>query len=99
MSIDEEAIRHIARLARIRVDDDAVPPLVHDMSRILDFIAQLDVLDTAHVMPMTGVIDMALPMRDDTVNDGGYPEIILAHAPARDVARDDDYFAVAKVVE
>lgn len=99
MSIDDMTVRHIARLARIQVDDVAVSALAHDMSRILDFIAELNALDTRDVLPMTGAIDIELAMREDVVTDGGYPDVILGNAPMRLPSRDDDYFAVPKVIE
>jgi len=47
------------------------------------------------VEPLTGAQHMALKMREDVVTDGGYPEKVLANAPARA----GDFYAVPKVVE
>ena len=95
MSVDKDTVRQIARLARIRVPEDQLEPLAGELSNILGWIEQLNELDTEGVEPMTSVVAMQAPMRDDEVNDGGIPDQIVANAPAAA----DHYFAVPKVVE
>ena len=95
MSIDKETARKVAHLARIEVGEEALEPLAGALSNILDFMEQLNEVDIEGVEPMTSVTPMELKKRADVVNDGGYPEKILANAPD---AR-EGYFAVPKVVE
>lgn len=95
MSVDETMVRRIATLARIGVGDEQLPGLAKELSSILDFVEQLNELDTQGVMPLTSAVEATMRMREDVVTDGGYPDAILANAPERD----DDYFAVPKVVE
>ena len=98
MSVDEKMVRRIANLARIGVSDNALPALAKELSAILGFVKQLNEVDTQGVAPLTGAV--ATPPADtigrqDGVTDGGYPQDVLANAPARD----DDYFAVPKVLD
>jgi len=95
MSIDKETARKVAHLARIEVKESALEPLAGALSNILNFMEQLNEVDIEGVEPMTSVTPMALKRRADVVNDGGYPEKILANAP---VVR-EGFFAVPKVVE
>jgi aspartyl-tRNA(Asn)/glutamyl-tRNA(Gln) amidotransferase subunit C len=95
MSIDIETARRVAHLARIRVEEAALPALAGEFNAILGFIAQLDEVDVAGVEPMVSVTPMRLARRPDGVTDGGYPERVLANAPD---AR-EGFFAVPKVVE
>jgi aspartyl-tRNA(Asn)/glutamyl-tRNA(Gln) amidotransferase subunit C len=95
MSLDTEAVRRIADLARIRVADDQLAAMAADLSGIMRWIEQLNEVDTQGVAPMTGVADFALPMREDVVTDGGSPDRVLSNAPERA----GDFFAVPKVVE
>ena len=44
MSVSPEEVLRIAQLAELRVDEDALPTLVEQMSRILDYVAQLNAL-------------------------------------------------------
>ncbi len=95
MSVDEKMVRRIATLARIGVSDDEVPALATELSAILGFVEQLSELDTKGVKPLTSAVDAKIRGREDVVSDGGYAEDVLANAPEKD----DEYFAVPKVVE
>src|SRR5437588_1111823 len=100
MALDKEAVAHIAALARIRLDAAEREPLAGELSRIMGWFEQLAEVDTSDVAPMTSVVAMRLPMRDDTVSDGGRREAILGNAPqspANGPAK--GFFAVPKVVE
>jgi aspartyl-tRNA(Asn)/glutamyl-tRNA(Gln) amidotransferase subunit C len=95
MALDPAAVKRIARLARIAVPEEELPALAKELSGILTWVEQLDEVDTANVAPMTSVVALTLPMRDDVVTDGGIQEKILANAPDRA----GGFFAVPKVVE
>lgn len=95
MSIDTDTARRVAKLARIRVEDDALPALAAEFSAILGFIEQLQEVDVEGVEPMTSVTPQRLKRREDVVTDGDQPEKVLANAPD---AR-EGFFAVPKVVE
>jgi len=95
MSIDTDTARRVAKLARIRVEEDALPALAQEFNTILGFIEQLQEVDVEGVEPMTGVTPMRLKRREDVVTDGDQPTKVLANAPD---AR-EGFFAVPKVVE
>jgi aspartyl-tRNA(Asn)/glutamyl-tRNA(Gln) amidotransferase subunit C len=95
MSLDEATVARIARLARIAVPEAELRPLAGELSHILEWIEQLNEVDTAEVAPMTSVVAMSLRLRADEVTDGERADDILANAPARQ----DGYFVVPKVVE
>jgi aspartyl-tRNA(Asn)/glutamyl-tRNA(Gln) amidotransferase subunit C len=95
MQVDEATVRRIARLARIRVTDAEAKALEKELSGILDWVKQLDEVDTANAEPMTRVTPMTLKQRADAVTDGGMAEAIVENAPVRN----DSFFLVPKVVE
>lgn len=95
MSIDIETAARVAKLARIKVEDDALPALAQEFNTILGFIEQLSEVDVEGVEPMVSVTPMALKRRKDGVTDGNQQAKILANAPD---AR-EGFFAVPKVVE
>jgi len=95
MAIDAATVRKVARLARIAEPEEKLEPLARELSGILDWIEQLNEVDTDGVEPMTTAVHAALPMRDDVVTDGGDPERVLSNAPKRAGA----FFVVPKVVE
>ena len=95
MSIDVDTARRVAKLARIKVEDEALPALAAEFSSILGFIEQLNEVDVEGVEPMTSVTPMRLKRRDDVVTDGNQQAAVLSNAPD---AR-EGFFAVPKVVE
>jgi aspartyl-tRNA(Asn)/glutamyl-tRNA(Gln) amidotransferase subunit C len=95
MSIDESTAAKVAKLARIKVEDTALPALATEFSAILGFIEQLNEVDVEGVEPMTSVTPMRLRRRPDVVSDGDIADRVLANAPD---AR-EGFFAVPKVVE
>lgn len=95
MSVDQETVRRIARLARIAVSDDDVPHLQGELNAILAFVEQLGEVDVTDVEPMTSVTPMAMKMREDGITDGDRAADVTANAPASE----DGFFLVPKVVE
>ena len=95
MSIDTDTAAKVAKLARIKVEDDALPALAQEFSAILGFIEQLNEVDVDGVEPMTSVTPMRLKRREDVVTDGDQQGKVLSNAPD---AR-EGFFAVPKVVE
>ena len=95
MKVDRTTVRQIAGLARITVSDEEIERLEGELSGILDWIEQLDEVDTEGVKPMTRVVAMAMKARSDEVGDGGLADDIVANAPDPK----DHYFTVPKVIE
>ena len=95
MSIDKDTAAHVAKLARIEVEEAALPGLAQEFNTILGFIEQLNEVDIDGVEPMVSVTPMRLKRREDVVTDGGMADTVLSNAPD---AR-EGFFAVPKVVE
>ncbi|MFT6168685.1 MAG: aspartyl-tRNA(Asn)/glutamyl-tRNA(Gln) amidotransferase subunit C [Celeribacter sp.] len=95
MSIDIDIARRVASLARIRVEEDALPGLAQEFNAVLGFIEQLSEVDVEGIEPMTSVTPQRLKRREDIVTDGDQQAKILKNAPD---AR-EGFFAVPKVVE
>jgi aspartyl-tRNA(Asn)/glutamyl-tRNA(Gln) amidotransferase subunit C len=95
MQVDEATVRRIARLARIKISDAEAKSLEKELSGILDWVKQLEEVDTTSVEPMTRVVAQKLKMRDDVVTDGDIADAVTANAPLVE----DHYFVVPKVVE
>lgn len=95
MSLDKATVAKIARLARLKVPEEALEPMAGELNNILDFVEQLKEVDTADVPPMTSAVAMRMRMRKDEVTDGGMRDDVLANAPEAM----NGFFAVPKVVE
>ncbi len=95
MQVDAATVRRIARLARIKVTDAEAVGLEKELSGILDWVKQLDEVDTSGVEPMTRVVAQDMKQRADVVTDGEIGEAVTANAPLTE----DRFFVVPKVVE
>jgi aspartyl-tRNA(Asn)/glutamyl-tRNA(Gln) amidotransferase subunit C len=95
MQVDEATVRRIARLARIKITDGEAQSLQKELSGILDWVKQLDEVDTASVEPMTRIVAQDLERRPDEVTDGEIASVVVANAPISE----DNFFVVPKVVE
>jgi aspartyl-tRNA(Asn)/glutamyl-tRNA(Gln) amidotransferase subunit C len=95
MQVDEATVRRIARLARIKITDAEAKSLEGELSGILDWVKQLDEVDTKSVEPMTRVVAHHLKTRDDKVTDGEMASAVTLNAPMAE----DGFFVVPKIVE
>lgn len=94
MSMDIETVTKVARLARLEMDEETKQRLAPQLSGILDWIEQLNEVDTENVEPLANVVDSQLHLRTDEVNEGGNTEKILSNAPEKT----QGYFVVPKVI-
>lgn len=100
MALDRAAVAHIAALARIRLAEAELEPLARELSQILNWVEQLNEVDTSAVAPMASVAASGLPTREDRVTDGDCREAILGNAPhSAPNAANRGFFAVPKVIE
>ena len=95
MQVDEATVRRIARLARIQISDTEVVSLKGELNGILQWVEQLDEVETTDVPPMTRVVPVEMKQRADQITDGDKADDIIANAPATE----DHFFMVPKVVE
>ncbi len=95
MSVSEDNVRKVARLARIQVPEEELPALAAELGTILDWIEQLNEVDIASVPPMASAAGIPLVLRDDVARDETPRRDILSNAPD---AR-HHCFAIPKVVE
>jgi aspartyl-tRNA(Asn)/glutamyl-tRNA(Gln) amidotransferase subunit C len=90
-----EQVRHVARLARLRLSTDEEERLRADMDEMLAYVDKLNELDTKDVAPTAQVGEAGMPMRDDEVTNQPAADAMLANAPSRE----RNYFKVPKIIE
>ena len=94
MSVDKSTVVRIAELACIRVPEAELEKLAGELAKIMEWVEQLNEVDTEGVAPMTSVADMSLRRRDDEATEGIPRDSILANAPEQR----DGFFMVPKVI-
>jgi aspartyl-tRNA(Asn)/glutamyl-tRNA(Gln) amidotransferase subunit C len=79
--IDRDQVLHVARLARLKLDDDAVERMSSELSKILDHVERINQLDLDDVPPTSHVIQLANVLREDVPRESWPRERMLEGAP------------------
>jgi aspartyl-tRNA(Asn)/glutamyl-tRNA(Gln) amidotransferase subunit C len=95
MTISATDIEKAARLARIRIDQDAVPELTRRLANILAMVDRLQAVDTSGVVPMANPLDATQRLRADAVTETDQREAFLAIAPSAE----QGLYLVPRVIE
>jgi len=95
MKITAGEVRYVADLARLELSTEEVELFTGDMNRILDYMDQLNELDTGGVEPTSHVLSLKNVFREDVVVDSLSVDEVLANAPRREKG----HFVVPKIIE
>ena len=93
--LDEEAVRHIAHLARLKTSEDEVALFAGQLTAILDYFAKLSELDTSDTRPTDHALGVSNVFREDRVSPGLDSQQALYNAPQQQ----DGFFRVPKVLD
>lgn len=94
MALSKEQVRHVANLARLKVDDDGVALFQEQLNQILEVVDRLQAVDTEGVRPTAHVLELKNVLREDRPEPGLTNAEALANAPDRQ----EGYFKVPKIV-
>ena len=94
MSLTRDQVQHLALLARLRLEESEFEDVVDKLSRIVDFVDQLQAAPTAGVAPMAHPLDQSQRLRPDVVTERIDRDAIQANAP---LVR-DGFYLVPKVL-
>ena len=95
MSIDQKTVKHIAKLARISINEEKAESLAKDLTNIFQFIEKLNKLDTKTVEPLTSIVETKLQLREDKIKESNIRDQILKNSPQKN----KEFFVVPKVIE
>ncbi len=93
--ITEKDVDYVAGLARLRLDGEARARRVREMGDILNYMDQLNALDTDGVEPMMHALEITNIFRDDTVGESIPRDLALKTAPQHDGV----YFIVPQIID
>lgn len=94
-TLSREQVRHIAKLARLRLSESQIDEYQAQLATILDHVAQLNAIDVTGVEPMAHPISNTNRLDEDDVSPSMPIESLLMNAPALE----DRYLAVPKVLD
>ena len=95
MKADLKTLRGLAHLARLEFDSTREGQMLTDLNKILDWVAQLEQVDTEGVAPLVHLSHEINVLRDDVAHNTVSHQEGLRNAPRKD----SDYFRVPKVLD
>ena len=94
MKITKQEVLHVARLARLDIDDASVDKFAQQIDTILEYVDTLQQVDTSGVNPTSHAISLTNAFREDSTPHHIDRDAALSNAPEKE----DGYFIVPKVV-
>ncbi|ADV46899.1 Asp-tRNA(Asn)/Glu-tRNA(Gln) amidotransferase subunit GatC [Nitratifractor salsuginis] len=96
MALDLQTLEKLEKLSHLRIDASKREEVLAQLSEILDYVENLNELDTEGLDSYFSTLEGGTPMREDLpANDPDVPRIILDHAPESR----DDYFIVPAIID
>ena len=95
MSFNEQAIKTIANLARLKFPKEDEAKFMNDINGILDWVEQLKEVNVDGIEPLVSVSPRKSAIRADVVTDGGLQTELMANAPESV----QGFYEVPKMVE
>jgi len=95
MALSADEVAKVALLARLRLGPDELSTFTDQLNAIVDYVAQLQGLDTADVEPLAHGVEVRNVFREDVRGPSLPREDALANAPKRNA----ESFLVPAVLE
>lgn len=95
MKITSKEVKHIARLSRLYLSDNEIETFSEQLNTIIEYVEQLNSLDTTGVEPTSHVIPLNNVMRDDIPATSLSIEDALKNAPDST----EKFYRVPKIIE
>ncbi|MCK4950776.1 MAG: Asp-tRNA(Asn)/Glu-tRNA(Gln) amidotransferase subunit GatC [Gammaproteobacteria bacterium] len=95
MALGSDEVKKIAHLARLEISDADVPEYAKNLSNILDFVEQMNSVDTSDVAPMAHPLELPQRLRADEATEENQRELFQSVAPQVEAG----LFLVPKVIE
>ena len=92
--ISTDDVRKVAQLARLELPDESIATFTPQRERILDFVAQLEAIDTEGLPLTTRAVEVTNVTREDSVTPTPVREELLDQAPQRE----GDFFRVPRIL-
>ena len=95
MKIDTKLVDHLAKLARLKLNPAESAKMTTELTKILEYVEQLNKLDVAKVEPLVHAFEQHNVLRADKNSPSLPKDKVLANAPDKDKG----FFKVPKVIE
>ena len=93
--ITKKDVEHIARLGRLRLNEEEKELYTRQFGQILGYMEKLNELETTNVQPLTHIVPLKNIFREDIAKPSLAQEEILTNAPQQEYG----HFKVKKIIE
>jgi len=93
--MDKKTVTTISYLSRLKIDDEKEEKIINDLDNIIEFVDQLNDVDTSKIDPLANPLEKTAKTRKDKVTAKNLKKELLEVAPSAN----EDYFLVPRVVE
>ena len=93
--MDKKTVTTISYLSRLKIDDEKEEKIIKDLDNIIEFVDQLNDVDTSKIDPLANPLEKTAKTRKDKVTAKNLKKELLDVAPSAN----EDYFLVPRVVE
>ena len=93
--MDKKTVTTISYLSRLKIDNEKEEKIINDLGNIIEFVNQLNEVDTTEITPLTNPLEKTAKTRKDIVTSKNLKKELLEVAPSAN----EDYFLVPRVVE
>lgn len=95
MQVNDALIDKLSSLSKLQFEGAARAQIAADLTRMLDFVAQINAVDTTGVLPLIHLTHEINRLREDEPQQ----QITQAEALANAPRKDSDYIRVPKVLD
>ena len=96
MNFDNTVLKKLEKLSHLRIDDSKKEEILGQLNEIVQYVENLNELDTSKLDPSFSTLQGGTPMREDTAQQNEkIPQDILKHSPQSE----DDFFVVPAIIE
>ncbi len=95
MKITTDEVLHVAKLARLKIDEKDLERLAEQLGSVLQYVESLNMVDTSGVVPTTHALSTQNAFRPDDAHTSTDRGNALSNAPETE----DGFFIVPKIIE
>ncbi len=96
ITVDDNLIAKLEKLSSLKIEDDKKEQIKKDISQMLEFVNNLNEVDTSNIEAMASTVEGGTPFREDiAVSSKEISGMILQNAPKSE----DNHFVVPKIIE
>lgn len=95
MAINEEQVKHVAKLAKLSFSDDELTGFTDQLGKIIDMVEQLGEVDTEGAPFTSNVLETINVMREDVADEGWSRDELMKNVPESE----DGFIKVPAIID